>query len=77
MDANYRTIPSAASRGIAGHSMGGNGAIMLAMKHPGVLGAVYAMSPCCVTFEADHMNKVHERIETCVVRFFSDVLKAQ
>jgi S-formylglutathione hydrolase len=53
VDANYRTMNTAASRGIAGHSMGGYGAIMLAMKHPDVFGALYALSPCCVGLEAD------------------------
>lgn len=53
IDAKYRTVPHAESRGIAGHSMGGYGAIMLAMKHPDVFGALYALSPCCVGLEAD------------------------
>ena len=53
VDANYRTIARPESRGIAGHSMGGYGAITLAMKHPDVFGAVYAMSPCCLGFEGD------------------------
>ena len=45
IDARYRTLPSAASRGIAGFSMGGYGALSLAMAHPDVFGAVYALSP--------------------------------
>ena len=49
IDAKYRTIPNARSRGIVGHSMGGYGALMLAMKYPDVFGAVYAMSPCCLS----------------------------
>jgi S-formylglutathione hydrolase len=53
VDATYRTVPRAESRGIAGHSMGGYGAIMLAMKHPDVFSALYALSPCCVGMEAD------------------------
>jgi S-formylglutathione hydrolase FrmB len=53
VDANFRTLPAAESRGIAGHSMGGYGAIMLAMKHPDVFGALYALSPCCVGMEGD------------------------
>jgi S-formylglutathione hydrolase FrmB len=53
VDAKYRTVPAGESRGIAGHSMGGYGAIMLAMKHPDVFGAVYALSPCCVGIEGD------------------------
>ena len=53
VDANYRTIPAAASRGIAGHSMGGYGAIRLAMKYPDRFGAVYALSPACLGWGGD------------------------
>jgi S-formylglutathione hydrolase len=53
IDDAYRTITKPASRGIAGHSMGGYGAISLAMRHPDVFGAVYALSPCCLGMEAD------------------------
>lgn len=45
IDASYRTLPTAASRGIAGFSMGGFGAFDLAMRNPDVFGAVYALSP--------------------------------
>lgn len=34
VDANYRTRPNARSRAIAGLSMGGHGALWLAMRHP-------------------------------------------
>jgi S-formylglutathione hydrolase len=53
IDGHYRTIAKAESRGIAGHSMGGYGAIMMGMKHPDVFSAVYALSPCCVGLEGD------------------------
>jgi S-formylglutathione hydrolase FrmB len=53
VDDNYRTVNDAASRGVAGHSMGGYGAFMLAMQHPDVFGAVYALSPCCTALVAD------------------------
>lgn len=53
VDARYRTVPDAAARGIAGFSMGGYGAITLAMKHPEVFGAVYALSPCCLALAGD------------------------
>ena len=52
-DAHYRTIPTAQSRGIGGHSMGGYGALMLGFKHPEVFSNIYAMSPCCTLLEAD------------------------
>ncbi|MCW3464816.1 alpha/beta hydrolase [Chitinophaga nivalis] len=44
IDTRYRTIAQAASRAIAGHSMGGYGAILLAMKHPDVFGTTYGMN---------------------------------
>jgi S-formylglutathione hydrolase len=53
VDSNYRTMRRPESRGIAGHSMGGYGSIMMAMKHPDVFSAFYALSPCCVGLEAD------------------------
>jgi len=49
MDAHYRTIPDRASRGLVGHSMGGYGASRIGMKHPDVFGALYIMSPCCLS----------------------------
>ena len=45
VDAHFRTLPQAESRGITGHSMGGFGALNIAMHHPEVFGAVYSMSP--------------------------------
>lgn len=44
MDSNYRTIASAEGRGLAGHSMGGYGTFMLAMRNPDIFHAVYALS---------------------------------
>ena len=49
IDTNYRTIPSRASRGLAGHSMGGYGTLRIAMKYPEVFSSIYALSPCCLT----------------------------
>jgi enterochelin esterase-like enzyme len=49
IDAHYRTIPERNSRGLAGHSMGGYGASRIGMKHPDVFGALYIMSPCCLS----------------------------
>jgi enterochelin esterase-like enzyme len=49
IDAHYRTIPNHTSRGLVGHSMGGYGASRIGMKHPDVFGALYIMSPCCMS----------------------------
>src|SRR5260370_16945942 len=45
IDANFKTLPNRASRGIAGIFIGGYGAIRFGMRHPEVLGSVYAMHP--------------------------------
>ncbi len=45
IDSNFNTIPNPASRGIAGHSMGGFGALDISMRHPEVFGSVFAMAP--------------------------------
>ena len=49
IDAHYRTLADRKSRGLAGHSMGGYGATRIGMKHPDVFGALYIMSPCCLS----------------------------
>jgi enterochelin esterase-like enzyme len=49
IDAHYRTIPDRPSRGLAGHSMGGYGAARIGMHHPEMFGAIYMMSPCCLS----------------------------
>jgi S-formylglutathione hydrolase FrmB len=48
VDANYRTHARRASRGLAGHSMGGYGTIRIAMKHPETYSSIYMMSACCL-----------------------------
>jgi enterochelin esterase-like enzyme len=42
-------IPDRLSRGLVGHSMGGYGATRIGMKHADVFGALYIMSPCCLS----------------------------
>jgi S-formylglutathione hydrolase FrmB len=53
VDARYRTRPAAASRGLAGHSMGGYGALKLAMKHPDQFAAAYGLSSACLGWGDD------------------------
>ncbi|MGK2963257.1 MAG: alpha/beta hydrolase [Gemmatimonadaceae bacterium] len=48
VDRKYRTVRNRSGRGIAGHSMGGFGALRVAMRNPSTYSAVYAMSPCCL-----------------------------
>jgi hypothetical protein len=53
IDGKYRTLARAASRGIAGHSMGGHGAIKIGMKHPDVFSVVYALNPAVLGWGGD------------------------
>ena len=45
VDKNYRTIKEVKSRAISGHSMGGFGALNIAMHFPDIFGVVYSLSP--------------------------------
>ena len=49
IDSHYRTIAQRESRGLAGHSMGGYGTSRIGMKHADMFGALYMMSPCCLS----------------------------
>ena len=49
VDGHYRTIPERMSRGLAGASMGGYGAIRIGMKRPDVFSSLYLLSACCLT----------------------------
>jgi S-formylglutathione hydrolase len=59
VDSHYRTIPNRISRGLAGHSMGGYGAVRIGMKRPDVFSSLYLMSSCCLnatlTFDAERL----------------------
>lgn len=44
IDAHYHTIPDRSHRAIAGLSMGGHGAMYLALRHPDIFGAAGSMS---------------------------------
>ncbi|HEY1021989.1 MAG TPA: alpha/beta hydrolase-fold protein, partial [Flavisolibacter sp.] len=50
MDKTYRTLAHRSYRGLFGHSMGGNGALKLAMLFADTFSAVYAMSPGALHF---------------------------
>ncbi len=45
IDARYRTIASAAGRGLMGFSMGGFGALHLGLAHPDLFSAVWSLCP--------------------------------
>jgi len=53
IDSHYRTLANRASRGLAGHSMGGYGTFRIGMKHPEAFSSLYAMSACCMVDTAE------------------------
>jgi S-formylglutathione hydrolase len=53
IDSHYRTIPDRRSRGVAGHSMGGFGALRMLLLHSDIFATGYAISPCCLDLKAD------------------------
>ncbi|MDH3529789.1 MAG: alpha/beta hydrolase-fold protein [Acidobacteriota bacterium] len=53
IDKNYRTLATADQRGIAGHSMGGFGALAISMKHPDVFRVAYGLNPAIIDWAAD------------------------
>lgn len=75
IDRKYRTLPNAENRGIAGHSMGGYGAIKLAMKHPDVFGAMYATSPCCLNVFPTPYQPRKELQDAATLKSFEDAEK--
>jgi len=49
IDAHYRTIARPEARGLVGHSMGGYGAARIGLRRAEQYGALYLMSPCCLS----------------------------
>jgi enterochelin esterase-like enzyme len=56
IDGKYRTIPDREHRGLTGHSIGGYGAMSLAIEYPDVFGSVAALSPDQPTLLSDGTN---------------------
>jgi hypothetical protein len=73
-DAHFRTIARRESRGLGGASMGGFGALMIAMRHGDPFSAVYSASTCCTQrvsiFDPGRDRVAWEAVAT--LRSFSD-----
>lgn len=77
IDNRYRTIRRPSGRGIAGHSMGGYGALKLAMKHPDIYGAVYGLSACCMEWSGGMSAANPAWDKTAGFKTLDDVAAAQ
>lgn len=76
IDSHYRTIPSATSRGLAGHSMGGYGTLRIGMKYPGVFSSIYALSPCCLSPNLDARQGSERVAKAAAVRSHAEIAAA-
>ncbi len=73
VDSRYRTLAQPASRGLTGHSMGGFGALNIAMHRPDVFGAVYSMSPGL--FDENGLRESQIFISDSLIKSFIDYEK--
>ncbi len=53
----YRVLPGKAARGITGISMGGYGAIKIALKHPDLFGAVSSLSGALIPIRPEDLRR--------------------
>ncbi|HEY9405632.1 MAG TPA: alpha/beta hydrolase-fold protein [Pyrinomonadaceae bacterium] len=75
IDRKYRTLARAESRGLAGHSMGGYGAIKVGMKHPEVFSVVYAMNPALLGWGADISPENPAFVAAFKIRTLEEVMR--
>ena len=75
-DAHYRTIPDRASRGLAGHSMGGYGALRIGMKNPEVFSSLYLLNPCCLAPRGGGSRSAESLAQAEAIRTLEEFNKA-
>jgi len=77
IDRKYRTLQKVASRGIAGHSMGGYGALTLAMKHPDTFSVAYGMNSAIIDWSEElSLTVISPKLQTIAdAKTFNDLLK--
>lgn len=71
IDAHYPTLPAADKRGITGLSMGGHGALTLAIKYPQVWGAAGSMSGAVDMISLQHKYNLDKLTADSVLAQFS------
>ncbi|MCB0603047.1 MAG: prolyl oligopeptidase family serine peptidase [Saprospiraceae bacterium] len=76
MDQHYRTLADRDSRGITGHSMGGYGALKIAMDHPDVFSSVYALSPGALTIVREYGPNSDTYRELSTIHSVEDLKKS-
>lgn len=77
IDKNYQTLAKAESRGIAGHSMGGFGALTLGMKHPETFSVVYGMNPALLGWARDLSIENRAFIDSLNAKSLDELFRAR
>jgi len=72
IESRYRAIPSSSSRGITGISMGGYGAVKLALRNPGLYGAVSALSGALIPFGWEDLKRYNFAARWTLKKVFGD-----
>lgn len=75
IDSHYRTLAHKDSRGITGHSMGGYGALKIAMHHPDIFSSVYALSPGALTIVREYGPNSDTYKELATIKTTEDLNK--
>jgi S-formylglutathione hydrolase len=76
IDSHYRTIPERQNRAVAGHSMGGFGALRMLLLHRDIYATGYAMSPCCLDLQADMTSENPAWLRVLNMRAVADIQAA-
>jgi S-formylglutathione hydrolase FrmB len=58
IDARFRTLPGGSARGITGISMGGYGAMKIALHHPGDYGSVSGLSAALISMDWKAVERI-------------------
>jgi S-formylglutathione hydrolase FrmB len=70
VEVRYRVIPSSAARGITGISMGGYGAVKLALRNPELYGSVSALSGALIPFSLEDLKRYNLMARWTLKRVF-------
>ena len=76
VDGKYRTLADRSSRGVTGHSMGGYGALKLAMRYPETFSSVYALSPGALTVIGEYGPNSNTYRELAAIETEEDLMRS-
>jgi S-formylglutathione hydrolase FrmB len=72
LETRYRILPGKTGRAITGISMGGFGAVKIALKHPGLFGAVSALSGALIPIQWEDLERYNWITRLTLKRVFGN-----